>query len=173
MFKRVTAVAGLALLGMTAGAQAQTATSAVSVSVAPVLVMNTSGSFTFPAATDAAYTAGSLASSAGPTLTHRANVPYKITIEAQSGSALAFANYAGRTDTDPSKPIGDLSIESTINGTPTSSAVGASGSAADFYTRAARGGTLSSALTARLALDYANDPPGTYSTTVVFTMVAQ
>ena len=173
MFKRIAATAALALIGISASAQAQTATTAVSISIAPVLVISTSGSFSFPAANDAAYTAGSLASTSGPTLTHRANVPYKITVSAQSGSTLSFTNYAGRSDTNPNKPIGDLTIESTINGTATSSAVGAAGTPADFYTRAARGGTLSSGLTARLALDYANDPPGTYGTTVVFTMVAQ
>jgi hypothetical protein len=173
MFKRSLLFAGVALLATSVAAHAQTATAGVSVDVGSILVISTSGSFGFPAADDSHYQGGYIESTSGPTLEHRANVPYKITLAAQSGSTLSFANATGRTDTDPNKPIGDLSVLSTIGGTPVNVAVGAAGSAADFYNRAARGSTQSSALSARLALDYANDPPGTYSSTIVFTMVAQ
>ena len=173
MFRNILLITTAALCASSAAVQAQSATAAVSISIAPVLVISSSGSFSFPVAGDAHYTAGYIESTSGPTLSHRANVPYKITIAAQSGSALGFVNYAGRSDVNPNKPVSDLSILSTISGTPVSSAVGSAGADNDLYTRATRGGNLSSALTARLALDYANDPPGTYSTTVVFTMVAQ
>ena len=173
MSKRSLLFVGVALLATSTAAHAQSANSAVSVEVGSVLVISTSGSFAFPTADDTHYQAGFVASTSGPTLEHRANVPYKITLAAQTGSALSFTAAAGRSDTDPSKPIGDLSIQSTIAGTPVDVAVGAAGSAADFYNRAARGTTQSSTLSAELALSYANDPPGTYGTTVVFTMVAQ
>ena len=173
MFTRSVLFSGLALLVTSAAAHAQTATSAVSVEVAPVLAISTSGAFAFPTADDSHYSTGYVESTSGPTLEHRGNVPYKITLAAQSGSALAFSPASGRSDPDPNKPIGDLTIQSTISGTGVDVAVGAAGSANDFYTRAARGGNLSSTLAARMALDYDNDPPGTYSTTVVFTMIAQ
>lgn len=173
MFKRTLLITTAALLASSAAAQAQSATAAVSISIAPVLVISSSGAFSFPVASDAHYTAGYIESTSGPTLTHRANVPYKITVAAQTGSTLSFTNYTGRSDTDPNKPVSSLTMLSTIGGTAVSAAVGDAGAGNDLYTRATRGGSLSSSLTARLALDYANDPPGTYSTTVVFTMVAQ
>ncbi len=173
MLKRSLLTAAAALIVLSGTAFAQTATAAVSIQIAPVLVISSSGNFSFPAATDGAYTAGYIESSAGPTLSHRANVPYKITVAAQAGATLAFTNYAGRSDADPNKPVTDLSILSTIGGTPASAAVAQAGSANDFYTRPTSGGDQSSMLTARMALDYAADPPGTYETTVVFTMVAQ
>lgn len=173
MMKRSVLFSGLALVATSIGAQAQTVNSDVTVQVGEVLAISATGLFAFPTADDSHYTTGYVESSSGPTLTHRANVPYVITLAAQTGSTLGFTAAAGRSDADPNKPIGDLSVQSTISGTPVDVQVGASGSANDFYTRAARGGDLSSGLTARLALDYANDPPGTYNTTVVFTMVAQ
>lgn len=173
MLMRSLMIAAAAVLMTGAAAQAQTATAAVSIQIAPVLVISSSGSFSFPAAGDAEYSAGYVESTSGPTLTHRANVPYTITVAAQSGTTLSFSNYAGRSDANPNKPVSDLSMLSTIGGTPVNAVVGNAGSANDLYTRATRGGNLASVLTARMALDYANDPPGTYSTTVVFTMVAQ
>lgn len=173
MFRHSLMIAAAGVLLAGTAVQAQTATAAVSIQIAPVLVISSAGSFSFPAAGDAQYSAGYIESTSGPTLTHRANVPYTITVAAQSGSTLSFANYAGRTDANPNKPVSDLSILSTIGGTAANAVVGNAGSANNLYTRATRGGNLSSAMTARMALDYANDPPGTYSTTVVFTMVAQ
>lgn len=173
MMKRSVLFSGLALIATSIGAQAQTVTSDVTVQVGEVLAISATGLFAFPTADDSHYTAGYVESTSGPTLTHRANVPYVITLAAQTGSTLGFTAAAGRSDTDPSKPVSDLSILSTISGTPVDVEVGAAGAANDFYTRAARGGNLASGLVGRLALDYANDPPGTYSTTVVFTMVAQ
>jgi hypothetical protein len=173
MYKRILLIVSVALCATGTAAQAQSATAAVTISIAPVLVISSSGAFSFPVAGDAHYTAGYIESTSGPTLTHRANVPYKITVAAQSGSTLGFTNYTGRVDADPNKPVSSLSMLSTIGGTPVNAVVGDAGAGNDLYTRATRGGNLSSALTARLALDYANDPPGTYSTTVVFTMVAQ
>lgn len=173
MSKRLLLIALGAMLMTGTAVQAQTATAAVSIQIAPVLVISSTGSFTFPVAGDSEYGAGYIESSAGPTLSHRANVPYKITVAAQSGTTLDFTSYAGRTDADPSKPVSDLTILSTIAGNAVSAAVGNAGAGNDLYTRATRGGNQSSQLTARMALDYANDPPGTYETTVVFTIVAQ
>ncbi len=169
MFKRSVLFSGLALLATSAAAHAQNeVTSPISVTVQEVLAISATGSFTFDPADDADYTASYVESTSGPTLSHRGNVPYSITLSAQSGSELVYVG----TETDPNKPISDLSILSDIGGTPVDVDVGPAGTPADFFDRAAAGGDLSSALTARLALDYANTPPGTYSTTVVFTMVA-
>src|SRR5690242_12759184 len=91
----------LASAGVCPRLSAQTTSVGVTIPITSVLFLSSSGSFTFPAATDAVYTAGLLSSTAGPTLTHRANVPYLISIGAQSGSTLAFTALAGRTDPDP------------------------------------------------------------------------
>jgi hypothetical protein len=169
-----------ALLVLTGAAsrevEAQTTTTvAVSIPIASVLFLSSSGSFTFPAATDAHYTAGLIGTSTGPTLTHRANVPYQITINAQAaGSALGFANAVGRTDANPNKPLSDLQLRGTTSGTPGSmTGLGTTVSPTVMYSRATKGGTLTTAVDAQLTLSYATDPPGTYSTTVVFTIVAQ
>src|SRR5690606_17938721 len=103
MFKRSVLFSGLALVVTSVSAQAQTATAAVSIEVAPVLSISSTGNFAFPVAGDAEYQAGSVASTAGPTLSHRANVPYEITIAAQSGSSFAFTAATGRSDADPIK----------------------------------------------------------------------
>jgi hypothetical protein len=173
MLKRSVLFSGLALVLTSVSAQAQTATAAVSIQVAPVLAISSSGAFTFPVADDAHYQAGEVVSISGPTLTHRGNVPYRITIEAQSGSEFAFTPAAGRTDADPAKPVSDLTVQATFGGTDADAAVGAAGAANTFFTRAARGGNLSAPLTTRMALSYEDDPPGTYATTILFTMVAQ
>ena len=173
MFKRSVLFSGLALVVTSVSAQAQTATAAVSIEVAPVLAINSTGSFNFPVAGDAEYQAGQVVSTAGPTLTHRANVPYEITIAAQSGSNFAFTTAPGRSDADPNKPVSDLTISANFGGAAASAAVGGAGAANPFFDRATRGGDLSSALSASMALSYEDDPPGTYQTTVVFTMVAQ
>ncbi len=167
------AMLAIACASVTTEAQT-TATVAVSIPVASVLFLSSSGSFTFPAATDTHYTNGLLPSSTGPTLTHRANVPYQITIQAQgAGAALGFANAVGRTDANPNKPTTDLQLRPTT-GASVGTMTGLGGaSAAPFYTRAAKGGTLTTAVDAQLIVSYAIDPPGTYSTTVVFTIVAQ
>jgi hypothetical protein len=172
MRKTVTAAVLLVLAGASA-ARAQTATVGVSVEIAPVVAIGATGVFSFPAATEAAYDAGYLESTAGPSLAHRGNVPYRVTLQAQAGSTFDFTNYSGRSDANPNKPVGDLRLLSTIGTTAVDVALPEAGSPADFYTRATRGGLQSSTLTARLALDWDNDPPGTYSTTVVFTIVAQ
>lgn len=166
--------AALSLMAAPTAARAQTASIGVSIAVNPVLFLSAAGSFTFNTPTDGDYTAGFVSSSAGPTLTHRGNVPYKITIQAQTGSTMSFAPYTGRSDADPLKPVGALSLRPTTGGPPgTPVALGAAGFPADFYTRASKGGTLNTTVDAQLVLSYANDPPGTYSTTVVFTIVAQ
>lgn len=173
MIKRSVLFSGLALVVTSVSAQAQTATAAVSIDVAPVLAISSTGNFTFPVAGDDEYQAGHVASTAGPTLTHRGNVPYEITIAAQAGSNFTFSPATGRSDANPNKPVSDLTISANFGGAAASSTVGAAGSANTFFDRASRGGNLSSPLTASMALSYENDPPGTYQTTVVFTMVAQ
>jgi hypothetical protein len=161
----------LAALLTPAGLAAQQAVP-VSITVGPVLYLNASGSFSFATATDDHYTAGLLPALSGPTLTHRANVPYQITIQAQTGSTLAFSPAGGRTDTDPAKPTSDLELR--LGGAGSFLALpAAGGTAATLYTRAVRGGTITSTIGAQLKLSYDADPPGTYSTTVVFTIVAQ
>src|SRR5690606_37946005 len=152
---------------------AQTATAAVSIQVAPVLAISSSGAFTFPVADDAHYQAGEVVSISGPTLTHRGNVPYRITIEAQSGSEFAFTPAAGRTDADPAKPVSDLTGQPTFGGTDADAAVGAAGAASTRCTLAGRGGSLTARLTARTALSYEDDPPGTYAPPILFSTVAQ
>ncbi len=128
-----------------------------------------SQNFTFNQATDGDYTAGYMASITGPSFTHHANVPYKISAQA-AAATLGFAPFGARTDTDPNKPIGNVTLYYTG---ATSGNFALSNSATDFYTRAARGTDLSTALTARMSLNLANDPPGTYTTNITFTMVAQ
>jgi hypothetical protein len=160
-----------AILLTPAGLAAQQAVP-VSITVGPVLYLNASGSFSFAAANDDHYTAGLLPATSGPTLTHRANVPYQVTIQAQTGSTLTFLPAAGRTDADPAKPTSDLELRLGAAGSflPLPAA---GGTAATLYTRAARGTTINSSIEAQLKLSYDADPPGTYSTTVVFTIVAQ
>ncbi|HEU5208304.1 MAG TPA: hypothetical protein VFU06_02730 [Longimicrobiales bacterium] len=174
MSRRSVLFSGLALVLTSVSAQAQTtATAAVSIQINPVLAISSSGAFTFPVADDSHYDAGEIVSTGGPSLTHRANVPYQITLEAQSGTSFTFAPAAGRSDADPNKPVSDLRIQADFGGAPADEVVGSAGSGTTFFTRATRGGNLTGELTARMALDYDDDPPGTYSTTVVFTMVAQ
>lgn len=173
MFKRIVMFSGLALVLTTASAQAQSTTAAVSIQINPVLAISSDGAFTFPVAGDAEYEAGEVVSTAGPSLTHRGNVPYVITVAAQSGSAFSFTPSAGRTDVDPGKPVSDLTITGDFGGTSASAAVGAAGSANNLWTRPARGGNIVSPISASMAIGYDSTPPGTYETTVVFTMVAQ
>lgn len=173
MFKRSVLFSGLALVLTSVAAHAQTATAAVSITVAPVLAISSSGSFTFPTADDSHYTAGEVVSTGGPTLSHRGNVPYDITVEAQTGSAFGFTPDASQPmEADPNKPVSDLTIDADFGGTAASAAVGGAGSPNAFFSRAARGGNVSDELTARMALSYDNDPPGVYTTTVVFTIIA-
>ncbi len=173
MFERSVLFSGLALVLTSVSVQAQTATAAVSIEVAPVLAISSTGAFTFPVADDAQYQAGEVVSTAGPSLAHRGNVPYEITVAAQSGTAFTFSPATGRTDADPNKPVSDLTVSADFGGAAASATVGAAGSTNTFFTRATRGGNLSSPLTASMALNYDDDPPGTYQTTIVFTMVAQ
>lgn len=166
--------ATLSLMAAPTAARAQTASVAVSITVNPVIFISAAGGFSFNAPTDGDYTTGYTSSTAGPTLTHRGNVPYKISIQAQAGSTMTFSNYPGRTDANPAKAVGDLTLRPTTGGTAGSLvALGAAGTPTDFYSRATKGGSLDTSVDARLALSYANDPPGTYGTTVVFTIVAQ
>ena len=172
------AVAAVALMLAPAAARAQgpaPATVAVTINIPAVLYLGCTApcSFTFPDADDAAYQAGLLASSSGPTLTHRGNVPYRITIGAQTGTTLGFANLTGRTDPDPNRPTTDLTLRAT-----TGASVGGytqlapAGSSNTLYTRSSAGGNQQSTIDARLALGYATNPPGQYTTIVVFTIVA-
>jgi hypothetical protein len=168
----------LALMLAAAGSgAAQTATVGVSVSVPTVLFISRTGDFQFGTVNDAAYTAGSVMTTTGLTLTHRGNVGYQVTIRAHTGSGnnLGFVPLGGRSDPNPGKPLTDLQLRQTTSGTAGEwmSVPGESALAANFYTRATRGTTVTSTVDARLILSYAADPPGTYSTTVVFTIVAQ
>jgi spore coat protein U-like protein len=172
MTKTVLAAAALLVTSVTV-AQAQTATVAVQIDIPTILVINSTGSFGFGAADEATYDAGYIESTSGPTLSHRANVPYKITIGAQSGAAFGFTPVAGRSDANPSKPFSDLRLLATFGGTAVNEQLGAPASPADWYTRSTRGALQSGVITARMALDWLLDPPGSYSTTVVFTLVAQ
>ena len=167
-------LATVALLAAPAGVRAQSATVGVSISVNPVLFLSAGGPFTFNAPTDGDYTTGYASSAAGPTLTHRGNVPYKITIQAQTGATMTFANYGTRTDANPNKPVTDLKLQGNTGGALTGYvALGAQGAPADLYSRSSKGGTLNTTVDGQLALSYTNDPPGTYGTTIVFTIVAQ
>ena len=170
----MTAVAAALTLAPTA-TRAQTVNTPVSITVPTILQISGNGlSIGFAQATDADYQAGYASSTSGPTLQHRGNVPYKITIQAQSGGVMAFVPDAGSTD--PSKPVGDLMLRATTGAELTSyMPVGAAGTALPLYTRSGsgKGGTLFTQIDAQLLLDYSKDPPGTYSTTVVFTIVPQ
>lgn len=173
MFKRIVMFSGLALVLTSATVQAQSATAAVSIQIAPVLAISSTGAFVFPVVSDAEYQAGMVNSTSGPTLTHRGNVPYVITIAAQSGSTFSFTPSAGRTDDDPLKPVGHLTLTGDFGGTSASAALGAAGSANNLWTRNTRGGNIDSDISASLAINYDNAAAGTYATTVVFTIVAQ
>lgn len=154
---------------------AQTVSTPVNITIPTILQITTNGSsIGFPNATDADYVAGYASSSSGPTLTHRGNVPYGITIQALSGSTLQFVPDGAHPAVDPLKPVGDLRLRATTGGAATAYVqVGAAASPVMLYSRGSRGGSLDSVIDARLALDYSKDPPGSYSTTVVFTIVAQ
>ncbi len=146
---------------------------AVSITVAPVVFISSSGSFTFNTVADADYMAGYMTSTSGPTLSHRANVPYKITMQ-PSAATLVFSPYGARSDVDPGKSSNDLSIRGTTGGVAGAFVqFGPGGTQADFLTRPTRGAPQTTTLDARLALSYANDPPGTYKTTITFTIIAQ
>ncbi len=165
---------GLVALAAAAPARAQNAiTIPVSITINPVLYLSSTGSFAFPAPGDAHYTAGYVPSSSGPTLTHHGNVPYRITIAAQTGSTLGFAALAGRSDANPNRPTTDLTLQATTGGSGGGYVqLAPAGSSNTLYTRSSAGGDLQSLVDARLALGWTTNPPGTYTTTVVFTIIA-
>ncbi len=162
-------------LGLVAGnARAQSAvTVPVSITIEPVLYLSSTGSFAFPTAGEAHYAAGYLPSSSGPTLTHHGNVPYRITIAAQTGSTIGFTALTGRSDTNPNRLTTDLTLQATTSGAAGGYVpLAAAGSSNTLYTRSAAGSDLQSLVDARLALGWTTNPPGTYTTTVVFTIIA-
>lgn len=156
------AVATLALCATAAVAQegTRTATATFSATVPEVLSIASANNFTFASATEADFTAGYMSSTGGPTLTHRGNVNYKITAEA------AAATLAGPGGT--SKSVGDVSLTGGSAGTTALSP----GAAVTIHTRNA-GGTTTTDVGARMALSYATDVPGTYTTMITFTIAAQ
>src|SRR5690606_36138965 len=153
MFKRIVILSGLALVLTTASAQAQSATAAVSTQINPVLAISSAGAFTFPVAGDTEYEAGEVVSTAGPSLTHRGNVPYVITVAARSSTAFSFRPAAGRTDEDPAKPVSVLTIRGDFGGTSASAALGVAGDANNLWTRPDRGGNIVSPISASMAID--------------------
>lgn len=163
----------LAAAGPAAAQGPQPATAQVTINIPAVLYLGCPApcSFSFPDADDAAYQATYLASASGPTLIHRGNVPYRITINAQT-TELQFTNLTGRTDPDPHRPTTDLTLRATTGAPGSYVQLAPNGSSNTLYTRSTRGGNQTSVVDARLALDYATNPPGQYQAVVVFTIVA-
>ncbi len=170
-----TLLAALVALGLAAGdCRAQnTATVPVSITIEAVLSLSSTGAFVFPVAGEAEYQAGFVGSTSGPTLTHHGNIPYRITIAAQTGSTLGFSPMTGRSDANPNRPTTDLSLQATTSGSGGGYVqLPGAGSSNTLYTRNSAGPDLQSLVDGRLALGWSRNPPGTYTTTVVFTIIA-
>src|SRR5512142_2458647 len=107
----ITAVVAALTLAPTA-ASPQTVNTPVNLTIPTILYINGDGtSLNFPAPTDANYTAGYVASSSGPTLTHRGNVPYGISIQAQSGTYMDWVTDPGYPAMqNPHKLFSDLTL---------------------------------------------------------------
>jgi spore coat protein U-like protein len=143
-----------------AGAAAQTtATAGLSATLPEVLAISSSGSFDFGTVSQADYDNLFAATTSGPSLTHRGNVAYYITAEAAAATLSGGSNV---------KPASDVAIYGGSAGT-----VSLNGTTPVTIHSAAAGSPAAMPVGARLALSYANDPPGTYSTTITFTILKQ
>ncbi len=165
--------AALSLMGAPTAARGQTQqVISIQVTIPQVLFMDCPApcTFTWPTATDASYTAGFLSSSAGPSLNHRGNLPYVLTMQASQAN-LNYAPLAGRSDPNPNRPVSDLKLRATTGGIGGSQQT-LSTTPVQLYSRATQGPTQTSVLDAQLALSYADNPAGTYSINVTFTIAA-
>ncbi len=171
--KRITtALFALSLSAAASAVSAQTTgTAAMSATIPSILYINVTGSYAFPtdaASWEAGFTAGTVAASGNATISHRANVPYKISIEA-SGATLGLTG-AAPADAGYAKATTDFQIRP-VAGTGSYIGLGAQGAGAQLLTRA-RGATVTTTTEAQLNVNIANDVPGTYSTTVTFTIAS-
>jgi hypothetical protein len=169
------AAAVLAAFGAT-GVQAQSCadethcSTTLSATLLPVVEFTgIAGTFDFGNLGLAAYNAGTAATTGAVTLTHHGNVPYTVTVNAEA-DALGFVPSNG--DADPTKPVSDVTIHQTTGGAPADVDLAGPGSPATLYQRLNRGGDLTTSMTADMALSYANDPPGAYTSTIYFTIAA-
>lgn len=142
----------------------------VSMTVPVVLTLGVSGSVTLANADDAAFTAGYQQSSTDLTVTHKGNVRHRVQIAGPSGlTNLGFAALAGRTEADPGKPLSDVRL-SRDNFTTTVN-LGTSAAPATLIEQASATSSGSSTVKTRMMLGNYATIPGTYSTTVTFTIV--
>jgi hypothetical protein len=171
--KRITTalmVVGLTVVAGAASAQT-TGTAAMSATIPSILYISVTGAYAFPTDAptwEAGFEAGMIAASGNASISHRANVPYKVTIEA-SGAALALTG-AATADAAYAKATTDFLIRP-VAGSGTYVGLGAQGAAAELLTRS-RGALVTTTTEAKLNVNIANDVPGTYSTTVTFTIAS-
>jgi len=139
-------------------------TTDIAVTIPAMLKIGLSGSFVFDAPTAAdVEAAATLASTGGPTLDTKGNVPYKVDV-----SATAFVKSAPVNAGDASgytKPLSDVSVQ--VGANP---AVPLATLAAELYTLGR--GSSSDAVSGTFKLN-ADDAAATYTTTVTFTIGAQ
>ncbi len=138
-------------------------TATMTATVPAILYLETNGTnYTFNQATLADYNAGHMSSATQPTLLSKGNVPYIITAKAASIDFSPF--HTGDTRT---KPVGDILL---TGGTGYSDVpVTATGATIESHTQGSFSGL---AVPAKLALSWLNDPAGTYSTTITFTIIS-
>jgi len=168
MMKKLTmTILGAFLLVNAAQVSAQSQAANASVTIPEVLAITVDQTnIAFPAVTAADFTAGYVDAGVTSTIDTRGNVVHDVTIQAD---AAAFT-YVGSASPAPSKPAADLSWS---NDGGTSFTAIDNAAATDVATALARGVNAgAAAITYRIGLDLASDPPGDYSLAFTYTVVA-
>jgi hypothetical protein len=127
---------------------------------AELLLSSTSTTLTSPTA--AVYTAGS-AVDAGPTVTVKANAPWRLNVSAGSSTWTATGALA-----NPSKPVSDLQLGTASTGPFTALSV------SGFQFASGDAATAGTAVTLyyNTLWHWTSDPPGTYTETITFTITS-
>ncbi len=140
-----------------------TITASLSATVPAILYLESNGTnYTFNDATLADYNGGFMSSVSQPTLGHKGNVPYIVTAKAASINFSPF--HTGDTRT---KPVGEILL--TGGAGYSNVPVTVSGATIDSRVQGEYSGI---AVPAKLNLSWFNDPAGTYSTTITFTIIS-
>jgi hypothetical protein len=169
MKKRYAYLAAAAALAM--GASPAAAQTSVSMTVPQVLTLSVTGSVTLADANDAAFTAGYQQSSTDLSVSHKGNVRHRVQVAGPAGlTNLGFAALAGRTESDPGKPLSDVRL-STDGFSAVTVNLGTSASPATLIEQSSATGTGSATVKTRMMLGNYATIPGTYSTTMTFTIV--
>ncbi|MDP9349435.1 MAG: hypothetical protein M3P24_09905 [Gemmatimonadota bacterium] len=160
----------LAAAALAMGASPAAAQTSVSMTVPQVLTLAVTGSVTLANANDAAFTAGFQQSSTDLSISHKGNVRHRVQVAGPAGlTNLGFAALSGRSETDPGKPLSDVRLSTDNFTTPVN--LGTSASPATLIEQSSATGSGSATVKTRLMLGNYATIPGTYSTTMTFTIV--